>query len=129
METHKLITILIIGLLFASCTNTNTQINVPEKRISQIYVQSNNGFECKYTLEYDEKGRISKMESDNKGNIETILCEYNKKSFRIGEIFGKQNKQGYIHSSEVLEYAEPFAGKMEYDKNGRLVSIDNPYAG
>ena len=129
METHKLISILIIGLLFASCTNTNTQINVPEKRISQIYVQSSNGFECKYTLEYDEKGRISKMESDNKGNIETILCEYNKKSFRIGEIFCKQNKQGYIHSSEVLEYAEAFAGKMEYDKNGRLVSIDNPYAG
>lgn len=135
MKIQKLIIFLLSGGLFAACTNSlkNLQVTVPEKKIVQILVQGNEDeYKYHYILEYDEKGRITKVEPDYPEIFGTFFCEYSTDAFRMGKgdihVSGSLNEQGYIQSAEDFAFEEMFVGNMTYNNKGQLISIQHPEA-
>lgn len=134
MKTLKLTTLLITGLAFIACSKTsnNTRGILPEKKVVQIFVKSNeNGRETSYnyTIDYDEEGRIIKIEPDYPEMFGIFYCEYNKRKIRMGKgdsyISGSLNKKGNIKWAKSDYFLEEFTGKMTYNNRGQLKAIWN----
>ena len=140
MKVQNSIIVLIIVILFASCSNSAQKAKdlasdtvAPIKKISQILVEGNNGehkYKYHYTLDYDEKGRVIKIEPENSEIFGTFYCEYDNNMFKMGKgdiyITGSLNKEGFVKSAgedDLLE--ELLIGKMKYNNKGQLVSLSN----
>lgn len=163
MKIVQLFILFIFVLLFSACTNSPQkkvipETAVPEKRVSQIFVEGFKGrtvekntvkydirITTKYTVEYDEKGRITKMIPDNPEDFKTFLSEYDEDTFRMRDMSGYQkpnnfyapdedafdvedisgslNENGYVRSSEHTDIMEPFFGGMTYNDKGQLISL------
>lgn len=140
MKVQNSIIVLIIMALFASCTNTAQKPKefvsgavVTEKKISQIIVQGEDGkhkYKYHYTLEYDEKGRVLKIEPDHSDIFGTFYCEYDDDMFRMGKgdmyVTGSLNEEGFVESAGEYDFLEELlVGKMKYNNKGQLVSLSN----
>ena len=148
MKIVQLFTLFTFVLSSSTCKNSPhkdvvPETTVPEKRVSQIFVEGFKGrtvekntvkydirITTKYTVEYDEKGRITKMIPDNPGDFKTFHCEYDEDMFYMGDMSGYQrsnyfyapdedtsdigvisgflNENGYVRSSEHTDIMEPF---------------------
>ena len=129
---------IVLVAIFISCTNMSakTEVIVPEKKIIQIIVQTNkDGYEYSYifTLEYDEKGRIRKIEPNHPNDFGITRFDYGSNTFsmRKGDTYISSllNEEGDIQSSEDFDYEEMLVGNMTYNNKRQLISIQHPEAG
>ena len=129
---------LFFSFLLASCSN-NSKNNCefsdktegPQKRLSQLIVNSRNDWGIvKFSIEYDEQGRIVKVDSDRSDKFMTLVCDYNDNFFRIGEYTGILNDDGYVYfSNHPLIEEEEFVGNFVYNNKGQLAHIHNSIIG
>jgi hypothetical protein len=165
MKIVQLFIFFISILLFSACTNSPQKKIIPEtaileKRVSQIFVE---GFKSrlvekntvkydirittKYTVEYDEKGRITKMIPDNPEDFKTFFAEYDEDTFSMRDMSGYQktnyfyapdkntsdiediisgslNENGYVQSSKHTDaFMKLYIGDMTYNDKGQLISL------
>lgn len=132
MKDSYLLLLFAVVFVFTSCTNSSEKkvVTVPEKNISQIIVQGNeNGHEYsyRYTLDYDDLGRIVSAEPDHADIFGVTRCEYGNNAFRIYKgdsgISCLLNDKGFIKSAEDDYFDELLVGKMSYNANNQLISI------
>ncbi len=118
-------------LLFSSCnldTHTENIDTTPQKRISQIYFSNSwKGYEATFTVDYDNMGRVIKVEPDNFDHFMTTTCEYNGNMFRIGEYTGMLNHQGYIKHAEGVTPHTFLLTDLDYNDKGELISKTNDW--
>lgn len=137
MKASILLLLSAVGVLFAGCTN-EAGISSQQAKISGITVQVNeDGYEytCRYALEHDEEGRITKSEPDHPEIYGITYFDYGRNLFRIrrggGTVTSLLNEDGYILStkgdSEFAGIEEEFLmGEMMYNDKGQLKAIKYP---